>query len=262
MLRQRLIRAAMIAAVLGAASSSSWAEDPGSRSAEADTAQATAATILRGNRAILRSANASKAQTAAAKEMANIAGVRPAAPSRLGHLTPVPAHIDMDALLARYSQLKGPAGADDAHRPRLLIFISSSVPEASLKALAHDAARIDAPLVLRGIVGTGFPSTARFMMNVLGANRKKPATPADPSVVRAMIDPVLFRRFDVRTVPAFVLVPDGACLGHACPTAVPDHVHVAGDVTLDYALAYIGRTHPAVRPVAARLLASLRGGRQ
>lgn len=259
MLRQRLIITASIAAVLATVNVPARA----SRPAEVNDAQGAVATTLRGNRTILQGADSSKAQTAAAKEMARIAGVQPAAAARLGHVSTAPAHIDMDALMAKYSRLEGPGGAGATHRPRLLIFISSSMPEASLKALARDAIRIGAPLILRGIVGTGFPSTARFMMGVLGANRKrKSQVPSDPSVVRAMIDPVQFRRFDVRTVPAFVLVPDGACLGHACPTAVPDNVHVAGDVTLDYALAYIGRTHPAVRPVAARLLASLRGGRQ
>jgi type-F conjugative transfer system pilin assembly protein TrbC len=76
-----------------------------------------------------------------------------------------------------------------------------------------------------------------------------------------MIDPTLFDRFGVKQVPAVVLVPGGACVAdvRACPKVTPAHVHVAGDVTLDYALDYIARSHPESRTLANTLHASLEG---
>jgi conjugal transfer pilus assembly protein TrbC len=78
---------------------------------------------------------------------------------------------------------------------------------------------------------------------------------------RAVIDPTLFERFNVKQVPAVVLVPDGACVAgiSACPKVTPAHVHVAGDVTLDYALDHIARTHPESRTLANSLHARMEG---
>jgi type-F conjugative transfer system pilin assembly protein TrbC len=76
-----------------------------------------------------------------------------------------------------------------------------------------------------------------------------------------MIDPTLFDRFDVKQVPAVVLVPGGACVVgvRACPKVTPAHVHVVGDVTLDYVLDHIARTHPESRTLANSLHARLEG---
>lgn len=200
------------------------------------------------------------------KEMRQVTSVEPAPLGSIDGIQPTSPDIDLDALMARYGAMRTPALAGD--RERLLVFISASVPRESLRRLAQQAARIGAPLVLRGVVGDDFPATAAFMRDILGEPENDDRPPATSSKEihsqrkpRALIDPTLFARFDVRQVPAVVLVPDGACVAgiRACPDATPAHVHVAGDVTLDYALDHIARTHPEAKSVADALLARLGG---
>lgn len=222
------------------------------------------------------------------KEMRQVTSVEPAPLGSIDGIRPTSPDIDLDALMARYGAMREtPALADD--REQLLVFISASVPRESLRRLAQQAASVGAPLVLRGVVGNDFPATAAFMRDILGEpeNDGKPPATSSKNVLtwtpeatpkgretgisrvnsqgqskpRAMIDPTLFARFDVRQVPAVVLVPDGACVAgiRACPHATPAHAHVAGDVTLDYALDHIARTHPEAKSVADALLARLGG---
>lgn len=180
-------------------------------------------------------------------ERARLVTVQPAPLGSIGGIQPATPGVDMDALLARYDELGMVPQADGE---QLLVFVSSSVPKASLRVLARQAAAVGAPMVLRGVVGGSFLATAEFMREVYGDDEPR---------ARAMIDPTLFGRFDVHHVPAFVLAPSGVCVVGVrnCPNSTPFHVHVAGDVTLDYALDFIARTRPDYRASATRLLARL-----
>lgn len=199
------------------------------------------------------------------KEMRRVTSVEPAPLGSIDEIRPTSPDIDLDALMARYGAMhETPALAGD--REQLLVFISASVPRESLWRLARQAASVGAPLVLRGVVGGDFPATAEFMRDILGEpenDGRPPATSSNKThshrKPRALIDPTMFARFDVRQVPAVVLVPDGACVAgiRACPHDTPAHVHVAGDVTLDYALDHIARTHLEAKPVADALLSRL-----
>lgn len=201
------------------------------------------------------------------KEMRQVTSVEPAPLGSIDGIRPTSPDIDLDALMARYGTMR-PTPTLAGDREQLLVFISASVPRESLRRLARQAASVGAPLLLRGVVGGDFPATAEFMRDILGEPEKDGSPPATSSKhgrsqrkARALIDPTLFARFDVRQVPAVVLVPDGACVAgiRACPDATPAHVHVAGDVTLEYALDHIARTHPKAKSVADALLARLGG---
>jgi len=184
-----------------------------------------------------------------ARQQIMAAEPRPPSPGSLGGISASAPAVDV-ADLARRSPTAGAGGHTSS---RLLVFISASVPRASLRRLARDAVLADATLVLRGVVGEGFPDTAAFMRDVLGGDEGPKA--------RALIDPTLFTRYGVTTVPAMVLTPEGACVAgpRRCPESVPRHVHVAGDVTLAYALDYIARTRPAYREAAREVLVRLGG---
>jgi len=181
------------------------------------------------------------------EERTRLGTVKPAPLGSIDGVQPSPAGVDMDALLARYDELGMVSQADGE---QLLVFISSSMPKTSLRLLARQAAAVGAPLVLRGVVGESFPTTGEFMREVYGDDEPR---------AHAMIDPTLFGRFDVHQAPAFVLVPSGVCVAGVrnCPDSTPVHVHIAGDVTLDYALDFIARTRPEFRPTATRLLSRL-----
>ena len=140
----------------------------------------------------------------------------------------------------------------------VLIFTSLSVPAASWRQWAHDAARIGAPLVLRGVLEDGLPATAREVGARLGG--------AEAGVA---IDPRLFRLFGVTRVPAVVVVPGGgpgrfpvpACRSRGCAEdPAPPHDRVTGNIGLVAALEAVADEGAVGRDVARRHLERLREG--
>jgi conjugal transfer pilus assembly protein TrbC len=123
--------------------------------------------------------------------------------------------IDLSTLAQQYERMRlGPSGASagDAERDReargLVVFVSLGMPAASLDRLIADAERLRALLVLRGITGGSIKATAERIER-LNAGRK----------VGWQIDPAMFKRFDVRAVPAFVLVDPARPVTVDCPAA-------------------------------------------
>lgn len=110
----------------------------------------------------------------------------------------------------------------------VLVLLSLSVPAASWRQWAHDAARIGAPLVLRGVGEDGLPGSARRIADRLGG--------AEAGVA---IDPRIFRLFGIERVPAVVVVPGGVppCRSRGCAEdPAPSHDLIAGNVGLAAAL--------------------------
>ena len=110
--------------------------------------------------------------------------------------------------------------AERGNTPEILLFTSLSVPAESWRQVARDAARIGAPLVLRG-VGEG---SLRVTVKRIGARLGG----AEAGVA---IDPRLFRLFGVTLVPAVVVVPGGVppCESRGCADdPAPPHDRVTG----------------------------------
>ncbi|WP_395401118.1 type-F conjugative transfer system pilin assembly protein TrbC [Pseudoduganella sp. UC29_106] len=128
------------------------------------------------------------------------------------------------------------AGATDAAQalakgPQLMVFVSLTMPEGSLRRLVDHAERARATLVLRGLKEGSMVKTAAAVRQLLG-NRK----------LAIQIDPEAFDRFSVSQVPTFVLLRDGTqaqrCADTSCvPPA--SFAEVAGDATIEYALEWI-----------------------
>ena len=137
--------------------------------------------------------------------------------------------------------------------PEILIFTSLSVPAASWRQWAEEAARIGAPLVLRGVGPGGMRATAKEAGERLGG--------ADAGVA---IDPRLFRLFGIARAPAVAAVPGGAppCRSRGCSDdPAPPHDLVTGNIGLAAALETIAAEGAAARAVARRTLERLEGGR-
>lgn len=121
-----------------------------------------------------------------------------------------------------------------------LVFVSFSMPDASLKQLLADAGKAGAPLLLNGLVDDDVKATAKRLLEVQGIDPQANQLPAgtDSHAVAGMgIDPTLFERLNIRHVPTFVLPlePVQACAeGQGCP--VFRHIRLSGDVSLAYAL--------------------------
>lgn len=169
---------------------------------------------------------------------------------------PVPKNghpIDLEALARSYQnnaeQMVAAQGLST--RPALLIFVSFSLPEATLGRLADQAARSGATLVLRGLIDGSLRATVARTQKLIGKRQ-----------VAMQIDPQAFDRFGVVQVPTFVIVRGGAqgkpCAGQLC---APQEAFVStmGDVSLDYALTHIQRSSPRFAKDARDLRQKLRG---
>ena len=135
----------------------------------------------------------------------------------------------------------------------ILIFMSLSVPAAIWRQWARDAARMDAPLVLRGVASEGFRATVKAIGDRLGGHEAGVA-----------IDPRLFRLFGVERVPAVVVAPGGVppCRSRGCADdPPPPHDRVTGNISLAAAMETIAAEGEAGRDVARVHLEHLGGER-
>ena len=131
----------------------------------------------------------------------------------------------------------------------ILIFTSLSVPAASWRQWARDAAAMGAPLVLRGVGEGGLPKTAKAIGDRLGG--------AEAGVA---IDPRLFRLFGLERVPAVLVVPGGvpACRSRGCAEdPAPPHDRITGNIGLAAALEAVAEEGGPGRDVARRHLERL-----
>ena len=145
----------------------------------------------------------------------------------------------------------GTLGSKGSATVEVLLFTSLAVPAASWRAAARDAARIGAPLVLRGVASGSLPATARRIRTRLGDAK-----------VGVAIDPRLFRLFGIARVPAVVVVPGGVppCRSRGCAgDAPPSFDRVTGNLSLAAALEAVAAEGSEGRAVAQRHLTTLRG---
>ena len=157
----------------------------------------------------------------------------------------------IDRALERADGDVGPGGAPTAE---VLLFTSLAVPAASWRTAARDAARINAPLVLRGVATGSLPDTARQIAGRLGDAKAGVA-----------IDPRLFHLFGIARVPAVVVVPGRVppCRSRGCADDDPPPFdRVSGNLSLAAALEAVAAEGNAGRATARRHLATLRGIQQ
>ena len=137
--------------------------------------------------------------------------------------------------------------------PEVLLFTSLSVPAASWRQWARDAARIGAPMVLRGVTAGSLRATVKRIGERLGGHD-----------VGVAIDPRLFRLFGIERVPAVVVVPGGVppCTSRGCAgDPAPPHDRVTGNIGLVAALEAVAADGSAGRDVARWHLQRLGGAR-
>lgn len=83
----------------------------------------------------------------------------------------------------------------DSRYPQLLVFVSFSMPMATLKALARDVNRVGGKLVLRGLVKGSLPAGS-FSETLIKLQELQE---------ELLIDPTLFEAYQVEVVPTFAL---------------------------------------------------------
>jgi conjugal transfer pilus assembly protein TrbC len=162
--------------------------------------------------------------------------------------------IDLGAIAKGYEAMGQPApgAATINEAPALLVFVSFSMPDATLARLVDQAARARATLVLRGLVDGSLQKTVLRAQALIGQRK-----------VGFQIDPQAFDRFSITATPTFVLLKAGAvaapCAAGTCFPA-SSFVAAAGDVSIDYALEYFRRAAPSFSRDAGVVLATLKKG--
>ncbi|MBK7517492.1 MAG: type-F conjugative transfer system pilin assembly protein TrbC [Betaproteobacteria bacterium] len=162
--------------------------------------------------------------------------------------------IDLGAIAKGYEAMGQPAPGAAAINgaPALLVFVSFSMPDATLARLVDQAARARATLVLRGLVDGSLQKTVLRAQALIGQRK-----------VGFQIDPQAFDRFSITAAPTFVLLKAGAvaapCAAGTCFPA-SSFVAAAGDVSIDYALEYFRRAAPSFSRDAGVVLAALKKG--
>ena len=155
---------------------------------------------------------------------------------------PLPAEDEAGRLAGRLSE--PPRGSE------IIVFMSLSVPAAAWREWSVEAARIGAPLVLRGVAQGGLRATVKRVGEYLAEG------------AGAAIDPRLFRLFDIEAVPAVAVVPGGVppCRTRGCSAdPAPPHDVIGGNIGLEAALAAIAHESGPGRETARRHLGKLRG---
>lgn len=124
--------------------------------------------------------------------------------------------------------LAGKARAGTPHEARVLVAVSFSMPEQSLKQWLYQARHYQVPVVIRGLVDHSFKRTYQRLHKL---------TDEDGRLTNGVqLDPTVFRRFGIERVPAVVAVhrsQDTSPAGHQSPAA---YDVVYGDVSLQRAL--------------------------
>lgn len=150
------------------------------------------------------------------------------------------------AVAERYRKTQG-ALRDGDTGPDLLVFVSFSMPDASLERLARDVAKANAVLVFRGPKDGSLKKTLQAFepLAKLGAS--------------AIIHPEAFARNRVDAVPVYVL---GTVTGEGCDAtsaSCREGLRLAGDASLEYILERMAQASHPLASEAERRLTRLRG---
>jgi conjugal transfer pilus assembly protein TrbC len=138
-----------------------------------------------------------------------------------------------------------PISFADTVQSNVIIFISFSMPAVSIKGWLNEANKIHAPVVIRGLVNNSFKDTLKRMQELTSDNQGG-----------VQLDPTLFRRFQVKQVPAVVIRRLENCPANQ---PCPDHYDIVyGDTHLDAALEKIVKQQDELSSIAENLLLKLR----
>ena len=159
---------------------------------------------------------------------------------------PAPSAVDIQALARRYEPRAQARKTDD-----LMIFVSFSMPAASLKRIVAQGRQVGASVVLNGFKNNSMKETTQAIQN-LGEGRG-----------HVVVNPNAFVKYRIRSVPAVVLTkPNASDQLDAEGCALPDtYAAVTGDVSLDYSLDTIARRDARFSEVATRFANQVRGDR-
>ena len=134
---------------------------------------------------------------------------------------------------------------DEFVLPKLIVFVSFSMPEKSLVELQTQIKSYGGLLVLRGLKENSFKKTVAYIHETLGQESS------------LIIDPRLFEIFQVKVAPTFVLQasnPIQECKGNDCRYVVKEFDKISGNITVHSALEIFAREGQHTKELAQKLL--------
>jgi conjugal transfer pilus assembly protein TrbC len=158
--------------------------------------------------------------------------------------TPKRSDIDIDALARRYEQK-----AQDKKTEEVMVFVSFTMPTASLKRIVKEANKIGASVIFRGFKNNSYKETIlaiKSLGEVAG---------------NVVVNPNAFTKYQIKSVPVLVLAK-ATTLDQLDTSgcALPDtYAAVSGDVSLPYALEAIAKQDRAFESLAHQYLQQLGG---
>ena len=158
--------------------------------------------------------------------------------------------FDPEALAEKYRTMKDAASKAAKDSNELMVFVSLSMPAASLKRIGEQAKKAGAIVVFRGLKYGLRKGAWADSMNAI-----KPIADTGADV---QINPELFERFHVQVVPTLIVAssaPEG-CQGNQCEAG---SVAVVGDVSMDYALETLAPRKDAIGRIAREREARIKG---
>ena len=133
----------------------------------------------------------------------------------------------------------------------VIVFVSMSMPRQSLITTLHDANKIKASVVMRGLVHNSFKETFQEIAGLV----------IEAGNGGIELNPQAFKRFHIETVPAVVVIsPDHPCLTHEVCDRERDYDVMAGNITLVAALKEIRDRGVAAPQEARHAIDVLQGG--
>ncbi len=150
---------------------------------------------------------------------------------------PCPKKQDLDAVLDDVTDGKQSAatrrnvhadkmtGSTNPPLPKLLVFVSFSMPKASLLTLAKSAAQYNAVLVMQGLKDDSFKATQQAFMELIGEEGQGGQLSGNQVEAQGFeVNPELFKTYKIKHVPVFILVKGDQELGR-----------LSGNVSLNFA---------------------------
>ena len=113
--------------------------------------------------------------------------------------------------------------------PLFMVFVSLSMPQASLRAIIADTTKAGGVVVFRGFPGNSAKVFTQGLLKVVSEQDQ---------MAHIGVDPRLFRAFDVKAAPTFVVASSDfdLCDGFNCSSAVPEFDRMIGNVSVEYVL--------------------------
>ena len=114
--------------------------------------------------------------------------------------------------------------------PKILVFVSFSMPKSSLRTLAKEAVKHNAVLVMRGLKGDSFKTTQQVFLEIVNEtdnpklDHNEIAKNAPQDIQGFEVNPELFKTYHIKKVPTFVLVKNQA-----------EVARLSGNVSLSFA---------------------------